>query len=103
MQLLTAEFKKMPSVQMNNVDTAPFKKATEVRLGRMGKEAVWRFREEIACHPGIAATISILVIGRRASPEFSDIWCTLRPARAGGMYDLDGTRGVNCAWGRTRG
>ncbi len=29
-QKLTAEFKKMPSIQMNNVDTAPFKKATEV-------------------------------------------------------------------------
>jgi TRAP-type transport system periplasmic protein len=29
-QKLTAEFKKMSSVQMNNVDTAPFKKATEV-------------------------------------------------------------------------
>ncbi len=29
-QKLTAEFKKMQSIQMNNVDTAPFKKATEV-------------------------------------------------------------------------
>lgn len=27
---LTAKFKTMPTVQMNNVDTAPFKKATEV-------------------------------------------------------------------------
>ncbi len=29
-QKLIAEFKKMPTVTMNNVDTAPFKKATEV-------------------------------------------------------------------------
>ena len=27
---LVAEFKKMPTIQMNSVDTAPFKKATEV-------------------------------------------------------------------------
>jgi TRAP-type C4-dicarboxylate transport system substrate-binding protein len=27
---LIAEFKKMPSIQMNQVDVAPFKKATEV-------------------------------------------------------------------------
>lgn len=29
-QKLTVEFKKMPTVEMNNVDTAPFRKATEV-------------------------------------------------------------------------
>ena len=41
------EFKKMPNIQMNNVDTAPFRKATEVVWDQWEKKPFGEFVKEL--------------------------------------------------------
>lgn len=44
---LVGEFKKMPNIQMNNVDTAPFRKATEVVWDQWEKKPFGEFVKEL--------------------------------------------------------
>lgn len=44
---LVAEFKKMPNIQMNNVDTAPFRQATEVVWDQWEKKPFGDFVKEL--------------------------------------------------------
>ena len=62
---LVAEFKKMPTIQMNSVDTAPFKKATEVVWDEWEKEAIWRLRPEASWSASITPAEHIQFAARR--------------------------------------